>query len=337
MLKVVAVSKHFDAEPLFSHVDLTLNRGDRVGLVGPNGAGKSTLLRILVGEDRPSAGHVDTDPGHVGRATSPSRSPDPDATVGRLPVPPASARWPSSATAMAALEPCWAPRPAPARTRCGRTARRRTAGPRCPAGPRRAGWPRSGSGSTSTHLPDDARTGPGQRWRTGPAHAGPGPARRAGRADPGRADQPPRRRRHRLARRVAGGLPGRRAGGQPRPGVPRPYGHPDRRAGRHPRRAAGPIPAGGYTGYREEKRQRWQRLLLDYEAQEKQRRRWEADIERDQGARARGRDHCARPAARIRPAGTRRRWPRRRRSGNGGCSARSTRSGGWPHRRPGHR
>jgi ATPase subunit of ABC transporter with duplicated ATPase domains len=36
---------------------------------------------------------------------------------------------------------------------------------------------------------------------------------------------------------------------------------------------------GGYSAYREEKARRWQRLLLDYEAQEKARRRWEADIE----------------------------------------------------------
>jgi ATPase subunit of ABC transporter with duplicated ATPase domains len=39
-------------------------------------------------------------------------------------------------------------------------------------------------------------------------------------------------------------------------------------------------PGGGYTAYRAEKQRRWERLLLDFEAQEKDRRRWEADIER---------------------------------------------------------
>ncbi len=39
-------------------------------------------------------------------------------------------------------------------------------------------------------------------------------------------------------------------------------------------------PGGGYTAYRAEKARRWQRLLLDYEAQEKDRARWEADIDR---------------------------------------------------------
>jgi ATPase subunit of ABC transporter with duplicated ATPase domains len=39
-------------------------------------------------------------------------------------------------------------------------------------------------------------------------------------------------------------------------------------------------PGGGYTAYRAEKQRRWERLLLEFEAQEKDRRRWEADIER---------------------------------------------------------
>lgn len=38
--------------------------------------------------------------------------------------------------------------------------------------------------------------------------------------------------------------------------------------------------AGGYTDYRAEKVRRWQRLLLDYEAQQKDLRRWLADIDR---------------------------------------------------------
>ncbi|WP_309238544.1 ABC-F family ATP-binding cassette domain-containing protein [Actinoplanes aureus] len=42
-------------------------------------------------------------------------------------------------------------------------------------------------------------------------------------------------------------------------------------------------PGGGYTAYRAEKQRRWERLLLDYEAQEKDRLRWEADIERTKG------------------------------------------------------
>jgi len=43
---------------LIDKLDITLMRGDRVGLIGPNGVGKSTLLRLMLGELRPDAGKV---------------------------------------------------------------------------------------------------------------------------------------------------------------------------------------------------------------------------------------------------------------------------------------
>ena len=44
--------------PLFDNISLTLNDGDRIGVVGLNGCGKSTLLRILSGDYAPDAGVV---------------------------------------------------------------------------------------------------------------------------------------------------------------------------------------------------------------------------------------------------------------------------------------
>ena len=45
-------------EPVLRHVNLTLNKGERVALVGPNGAGKSTLARLLLGLYRPQTGLI---------------------------------------------------------------------------------------------------------------------------------------------------------------------------------------------------------------------------------------------------------------------------------------
>ncbi|MBT8240758.1 MAG: ABC-F family ATP-binding cassette domain-containing protein [Acidimicrobiia bacterium] len=44
--------------PLFTDVSLTVNTGDRLGIVGINGTGKSTLLRVLAGTTEPERGSV---------------------------------------------------------------------------------------------------------------------------------------------------------------------------------------------------------------------------------------------------------------------------------------
>ena len=58
MLTVAGLSKAFGGRQLFDDVSLTLQSGERVGLVGPNGAGKSTLLKIILGRESPDAGEV---------------------------------------------------------------------------------------------------------------------------------------------------------------------------------------------------------------------------------------------------------------------------------------
>jgi len=58
VLQASDLRKTFGAEPVLDSVSLTLNRGEKVGLVGPNGSGKTTLLRILLRELAPDSGRV---------------------------------------------------------------------------------------------------------------------------------------------------------------------------------------------------------------------------------------------------------------------------------------
>jgi ATP-binding cassette subfamily F protein 3 len=58
VIEAFGVGMEFPGKPLFADFSLTVQRGERLGLVGPNGAGKTTLLRILLGELEPTAGRA---------------------------------------------------------------------------------------------------------------------------------------------------------------------------------------------------------------------------------------------------------------------------------------
>ena len=71
LLTLENVGMHFDVRAdheggrhtVFEGINLTLNEGDRLGIVGRNGAGKSTLLRIMAKIYSPATGTVTWAPG----------------------------------------------------------------------------------------------------------------------------------------------------------------------------------------------------------------------------------------------------------------------------------
>ena len=58
LLTVNNLTKNFGGLAAVSHVNITLERNELVGLIGPNGAGKTTLFNLLTGVYEPSEGDV---------------------------------------------------------------------------------------------------------------------------------------------------------------------------------------------------------------------------------------------------------------------------------------
>ena len=273
MLKAVGIGRAHDGDPLFAGFDLVLGDGDRIGVVGPNGAGKTTLLRVLAGELAPSAGSVTRGPGsRVGYVAQ--QMPDADGSVGAFlsgglgELAEVTARMrrlerelaagADVLAAFAEVQERWT-------ALQGWTAEARVAEVR--------------QRLDIAYLPDDLsvrEVSGGEQARLLLARA------LLDEPDVLLLDEPTN---HLDADGVAwlqGWLAGFRGGvltvshdrafldavvtriveldgiGE----VPQDY------------------PGGGYTAYRQEKQRRWERLLLAFEAQEKDRRRWEADIER---------------------------------------------------------
>jgi ATP-binding cassette subfamily F protein 3 len=56
VLRLGDVGKSYGSHRVFEHLDLVLERNERIAVVGPNGAGKSTLARILAGSEPPTSG-----------------------------------------------------------------------------------------------------------------------------------------------------------------------------------------------------------------------------------------------------------------------------------------
>ena len=58
MISVSNLSLYFGGQDVFSGISLSVNKGDKIGLVGKNGAGKSTLLNLFASKITPNSGDV---------------------------------------------------------------------------------------------------------------------------------------------------------------------------------------------------------------------------------------------------------------------------------------
>ncbi|GIF22215.1 ABC transporter ATP-binding protein [Paractinoplanes tereljensis] len=273
MLKAVSLSYSHDGDLLFEGFDLVLGDGDRIGVVGPNGAGKTTLLRLLAGELKPLGGSVTHGPGtRVGYV--PQQMPDPEGTVGAF----LSGGLGELAEVTAALRGLEARLAAgeDVLDEFGAVQERWTA---------LEGWAAESrllevrQRLDIAELPDEltlTEVSGGEQARLLLA--------RALLAEPDLLllDEPTNHLDAEGAAWLQDWL-------RDFPGGVLVVSH-DRAFldatvtrvveldGIHDEPQD--YPGGGYTSYRAEKQRRWEKLLLDYEAQEKDRRRWEADIER---------------------------------------------------------
>jgi len=61
MLRVSNLSKSYDATPILTGVDLSLDAGQTMAITGESGSGKSTILHLIAGLDAPDAGSITVD------------------------------------------------------------------------------------------------------------------------------------------------------------------------------------------------------------------------------------------------------------------------------------
>jgi len=58
MIELKKLTKQADNKLILRGVDLSIKKGETIGVLGPNGAGKSTLLKVLATLIKPTSGHV---------------------------------------------------------------------------------------------------------------------------------------------------------------------------------------------------------------------------------------------------------------------------------------
>lgn len=58
LLNADKIRKRYTERPILENICLSINEGDKIGLIGVNGTGKSTLLKILAGKEEAEGGTI---------------------------------------------------------------------------------------------------------------------------------------------------------------------------------------------------------------------------------------------------------------------------------------
>jgi zinc transport system ATP-binding protein len=58
LVNIKNISFNYNGQPVLSDINLTIKRGEYLGILGPNGSGKTTLLKIVLGVLKPQEGSV---------------------------------------------------------------------------------------------------------------------------------------------------------------------------------------------------------------------------------------------------------------------------------------
>ncbi|MDO6383639.1 ABC-F family ATP-binding cassette domain-containing protein [Leptospira santarosai] len=64
MIKISNLNKAFTTKVLFDDLNMSINRGEKIGLVGRNGHGKSTLFQMILGNVEPDSGTISVPKGY---------------------------------------------------------------------------------------------------------------------------------------------------------------------------------------------------------------------------------------------------------------------------------
>ncbi len=60
IIKLTDICFSYDKDkPVLDHLDFSLYKGDRIGLIAPNGSGKTTLFHVIMGLQKPDAGKIE--------------------------------------------------------------------------------------------------------------------------------------------------------------------------------------------------------------------------------------------------------------------------------------